>query len=31
MEDALSMLLVEPIRWLYALLWKLEVLEVDDE
>lgn len=31
MEDALSRVLVEPIRHVYALLWRLEVLDVDDE
>lgn len=31
MEDVLSRLLVEPIRWIYALLYRLGVLDVDDE
>lgn len=30
MEDVLSKLLVEPIRNVYALLWRFGVLDVDE-
>jgi hypothetical protein len=30
-EEAISKMLVEPIRYLYALLWRLGLVEVDDE
>lgn len=31
MEDVLSKLLVEPIRHLYALLWRIGLVDVDDQ